>query len=149
MQPNVPVPTDNLYKFMALFGLVLIISAVFTAAYVHVNVNNKHFSYVDVYYGPSERDEADEAEFKRHIESQVDELKSSTTIAMYGVGAAIGLGGWLCFWGFHRWSIIQPLHDELLELQVAKARKEAHGSNVYRELPARPKAKKSGKKAKP
>lgn len=26
MQPNIPIPTDNLYKFLALFGLVLIVS---------------------------------------------------------------------------------------------------------------------------
>ncbi len=38
--------------------------------------------------------------------------------------------------------------DELLELQVAKARKETHGSNVYRELPERPKPKQPTKKVK-
>ena len=43
------------------------------------------------------------------------------------------------------WAKIQPLHDELLELQVAKARMEVHGSNVYRELPERPKPKKAAK----
>lgn len=146
MQPNVPVPTDNLYKFQALFGLVLIISALFTAAYVHVNVNNKHFGYVDVYYGPTTRSEPDQAKFKKHIESQVDELHESTEIAMYVVGGALAIGGWLCFGGFHRWAKIQPLHDELLELQVAKARKEAHGSNTYRELPEQSKSKKPTKK---
>lgn len=39
-------------------------------------------------------------------------------------------------------------HDELLELQVAKPRKETHGSNVYRELTERPKPKKPAKKVK-
>lgn len=148
MQPNVPVPTDNLYKFMALFGLVLIISALFTAAYVHVNVNNKHFNYVDVYYGPTKRSEPDQAKFKKHIESQVEELHESTEIAMALSGGALAIGGWLCFLGFQRWAKIQPLHDELLELQVAKARKEAHGSNVYRDLPERPEPKKPAKKPK-
>lgn len=27
MQPNVPIPTDNLYKFVALFGLAVIIAS--------------------------------------------------------------------------------------------------------------------------
>ena len=145
MQPNVPVPTDNLYKLMALFGLVLIISALFTAAYVHVNVNNKHFSYVDVYYGPTTRNEPDQAEFKKHIESQVDALHDGSELAMSIAGGALAIGGWLCILGFKRWAKIQPLHDELLELQIAKARKEVHGSNVYRELPKQPKPKKATK----
>ncbi len=148
MQPNVPVPTDSLYKFSALFGLALIISAVFIGAYVHVNVNDKFYRYVDVYYGPSKRDEADEAKFKKHIEAQVEELKSSTTIAMYGIGGGLGAGIMLCIYGFGRWIKIQPLHDELLELQVAKTRMEVHRANQYRELPEGPKPKKPTKKAK-
>ena len=33
MQPSVPIPTDNVFKFAALFGLVVLISSILAIAY--------------------------------------------------------------------------------------------------------------------
>lgn len=91
-----------------------------------------------MYYDPTTRSEPDQAEFKKHVESQIADLRDSTEIAMFIVGGALAIGGWLCASGFLRWSKIQPLHDELLELQVAKARREVNGNLDYRDLSPRP-----------
>jgi hypothetical protein len=39
MEPSIPVPTDNLYKFIALFGLVLFVSSGITFVYSYFYFN--------------------------------------------------------------------------------------------------------------
>lgn len=151
MQPNVPIPTDNLYKFQALFGLVLIVTSITLAVFVQAR------SASQIEAAVSKRDEVVASQdsliqdVHRAIErsnDKIDSIRNERTRYSRLLWVLAALGGAISANGFRRWAKIQPLHDELLELQVAKARKEAHGSNVYRELPKRPDAKKPAKKAK-
>ena len=140
MQPNVPIPTDNLYKFQALFGLVLIISGLFAGAYVQLSALEKRYSLARELVESSDL-------IKPEVQKQIlRQIKTTRYLEMLGgavIGLAIGAGVLMARSGFKRWGEVQPVLDELLELQVAKARKEAHGSNVYRELPERPEPNKS------
>lgn len=49
MQSNIPLPTDNIYKFYALFGLLLIISSILTIVYVSNQTFNSGFTLVKEY----------------------------------------------------------------------------------------------------
>lgn len=147
MQPNVPVPTDSLYKFQALFGVLLILATMFAAAYAQVAHNEKLYAYVKDFSSYEGRDDAAALEVRRHIQDQISALNTNSRLIPILSGLSLCVGISLCWLGFVRWGKVQPLHDELLELQVAKARKEAHGSNVYRELPKRPEPKKSARKS--
>ena len=40
MQPSIPIPTDNIYKFVALFGLSLFISSGLASVAVHFYFND-------------------------------------------------------------------------------------------------------------
>lgn len=152
MQPNVPIPTDNLYKFLALFGLVLVIAS-FAGLYLAyanhrvemISIQDREFELAKAARNLSPSAVA-EIEFDLAVRGDVSGGNLMTFDLIMVFVMLIGIA--LCLTGFLLWSRVQRLQDELLELQIAKARKEAHGSNVYRELPKRPEAKKPAKKAK-
>ena len=141
MQPNVPVPTDNLYKFAATFGLVLIIASFVglylanTAYYAElVSISEKSFELNREEKVPPKARQAMEADLTKREELNSENLKiyNSCLLFLLVVGSSIAWGG------FALWGRFQALHDELLEIQVTKARKEAHGSSEYREFSPKP-----------
>lgn len=148
MQPNVPVPTDNLYKFQALFGLTLIISSLLGTVWLVQSSNDqiyeaaKEVASIDPASSPAAKDYAKAMAIKAKLAA-----KDRDGLVWF-LFLAGGVGMIATVTGFAKWAKIQPLHDELLELQVAKARMEVHRSNVYRELPERPKPKKPASKTK-
>ena len=46
MQPQIPMPTDNLYKFIALFGFALVMSSLLGTVYVSISTNSNILTYV-------------------------------------------------------------------------------------------------------
>ncbi len=149
MQPNIPIPTDNLYKFQALFGLVLVISCLLGTVLLVKSANEQIFTAakeimtIDDVKSPAAKEYADAMRAKARIAGSDRDGLNWFLI----VGASIGT--LMSLTGFVKWAKIQPLHDELLELQVAKARRDVHGFTTYRELPERPKPKKPAKNGKP
>lgn len=125
MQPNIPLPTDNLYKFTALFGLVLVVSSIFGIVLTGRSANNqifdaaKEYALVDPELSPAKKAYAEALVKKAAIASEDRDVLTKALAMPLTVGVL------LSFWGFTRWRKIQPLHDELLRLQVEKARKEA------------------------
>jgi hypothetical protein len=144
MQPNVPIPTDNLYKFMALFGLAIIISAMVGLYLAYATTNAELIAVSDRYYELEKEQLADQQEavaigatvasdarsvnaakgvkavLEKRIEVAVWNRLAYTVflfLVMFG-------GGLLAFFGFKAWAKIQPLHDRLLQLQVDKAEKD-------------------------
>ncbi|WP_313317741.1 hypothetical protein [Stenotrophomonas sp.] len=151
MQPNVPIPTDNLYKFLATFGLALIVAAMVGLFVIHKSSNDEIFTVAEMMFaiGKDGTDKTDVGKDMMSVyEKRIDIVASNRQVGTGALVLIFGIGWTFALIGFQRWAKIQPLHDELLELQVAKARKEVHGSNVYRELPKRPEVKKPAKKAK-
>ncbi len=43
MESKIPIPTDNIYKFYALFGLVILISCIAAFLYVYSSTNELIF----------------------------------------------------------------------------------------------------------
>lgn len=147
MQPNIPIPTDNLYKFMALFGLAVIIASLVGLTFVSQVSNDRITALVPKIFAlPEAEASADQRVLmKRILEIEVSDR--NTDIKLLAVSTVAGF--FVAFWGFWEWRRIQPLHDELLELQVAKARREVNGNLDYRELSPKPGPKKKrGKKLK-
>lgn len=147
MQPNIPIPTDNLYKFMALFGLTVIIASLVGLTFVSQVSNDRITALVPKIFAlPEAEASADQRVLmKRILEIEVSDR--NTDMKLLAVSTVAGF--FVAFWGFWEWRRIQPLHDELLELQVAKARREVNGNLDYRELSPKPGPKKKrGKKLK-
>lgn len=125
MQPSIPVPTDNLYKFMALFGLVLVVSSLFGMVLTGRSANAQIFdaardyAQVDPELSPAKKAYADSLVKKASIAAEDRDVLIMALIIPLTVGML------LSYSGFARWKQIQPLHDELLRLQVERARKEA------------------------
>lgn len=147
MQPNVPVATDSLHKFLALFGLVLIVSSIIGIVLMGWSSNEqifaaaREFAHTDPSHSEAMKTYADAMVKKAEITA------SDRKLLIYALSGVIAFGTFIAGIGFIQWSRIQPLQDELLELQVAKARVEVHGVNEYRELPARPAPKKESEDA--
>jgi len=127
MENRVPLPTDNIYKFYALFGLLLIIFAFSAAIYTTKMINEQMYlvavelEELKSLSAPSVRQSAKRAV----LELQIEVTKSDRRTYSWGgvILAAIGTMG--VMFGFRRWhSVIQPKQDELVELQLMKLRHE-------------------------
>lgn len=124
---KLPVPTDNIYKFYALFGLLLFIFGV--GATIALQRSTNDFMYrstidletVKTIAQPSPPDVA-----KRQLLEKLMEVAQSDKDSLgYGLTGITTLGFWIGVFGFARWhQKIQPLQDEMLQLQVEKLRRE-------------------------
>ena len=127
MESRVPLPTDNIYKFYALFGLLLFIFGV--GAIIVLQRSTNDFLYrssidletVKAIAQPTPPDIA-----KREL------LGKLIVVAMndkdflgHCLSAIAAVGFWLGVYGFYKWhKIIQPVQDEMLQLQLEKLRRE-------------------------
>lgn len=48
MSQNIPIPTDSVHKFYAGFGLVVFISSLIAAVYIHNSTNEKIMNWLEV-----------------------------------------------------------------------------------------------------
>ncbi|MDZ4333489.1 MAG: hypothetical protein U1A62_07470 [Pseudomonas sp.] len=125
MESRIPVPTDNIFKFYALFGLLLFVFACGALVYVNQSTNQLVFtSYVELEAlkekkSPSLSFEAKIAVLERSLEIG----KANRTIHSIVLGAISGIGFWLSLYGFWQWHRrIQPVIDEMqkVQLEIAK-----------------------------
>lgn len=127
MESKIPLPTDNIYKFYALFGLALLITSIIGAVSVSTSTNDKLHSLVKEYESipvPKEKSELAKVIEKR-LEVQVSNKKFFSQV----LGAIIGVAIWLMGYGFWQWHTkIQPKQDEYFELQLQKLRREVGDS---------------------
>lgn len=126
MVPNIPVPTDNLWKFAALFGLVLIVTCIAGFIYVHQTTNALVFESVVERAVLEEKARADPLSAKKIavIDRKLEIATGDRPVLIFLLALIAVLGIVSSGWGFLNWARIQPSHDRLLELQVAKAERE-------------------------
>jgi len=135
MDPRVPISTDNIYKFQATFGLVIIITAFVLFVLNNQHANQSIISNLEkllVIDESAKQAEEHEKLYKR----QIDVAVSNRTHYTYAIGVILAIGILVSWLGFTRWSNqIQPIHDDILrlekeklELEVAVLRDQA-GSN--------------------
>lgn len=120
MDPRVPISTDNIYKFQATFGLVLIITG-FVLLVVNGQYSNKIiFSTAEEWMNldlSSQQAEQREKLYQRKI----DIAKSNRFFFNLAIGALLALGCTVAGSGFWKWSKqLQPLYDDILRLEKEK-----------------------------
>jgi hypothetical protein len=127
MTPSMPIPTDNFYKFAALFGLAILISFMVLSIYLPEKFGEPAFKESLEFEILKSRDSlsTEETIRKNHLETKIKLFDSFARQIVYG-SAIIGMfGGFLFLWGIIVWWWkVQPKQDELLNLQIEKTKRE-------------------------
>lgn len=124
---KIPLPTDNIYKFYALFGLLLVIFAFGAQIAVQRSTNDYLYrSYIELESlktaeKPSPADVVKRDMLARLIEVAISDKKfyNAALGTLIAVGA-LGMGV-----GFTMWQkLVQPMQDKLIKLQIEKLERE-------------------------
>lgn len=127
MENKIPIPTDNIFKFYALFGLLLFVFSVGSIIYVSHSTNELAFQAMielpalKQIANPSPIDMAKQQALEKRLEVAEADKKflngASNVIA--------GIGVFLMLYGFWKWhKEVQPVQDETSKLQLEKLRYE-------------------------
>jgi tRNA(Leu) C34 or U34 (ribose-2'-O)-methylase TrmL len=128
MEPRIPLPTDNIYKFYALFGLVVLLTTAIMFFIRHEHYNSMAFDM----YVPLEilkekttlTEEEKKTLFFLKKKSEINQSNRDFELGIYLFCFFI-FGGGLTIYGFYHWHTrIQPTQDKLLKLQIQKAERE-------------------------
>ena len=131
MTPKIPIPTDNIYKFYALFGLSLLIASIVSFSIIATSANEEFYklmkeNYKITYVEKSEN----KSNLIKIIESQMVNQVTRTKSFSYYLGWATGFSFVLMLFGFGMWQFkIQPRQDEYFNLQIKALEKEIENSN--------------------
>jgi hypothetical protein len=123
MQPSLPIPTDNIYKFSCLFGLTLIVVAIFSYASVYSASLDRSIKYLEVVI-PLEANKSRspvEEETLKLNKRLLDVTKTNKDFTLTALAAVLGVGlGISGIGGYHWYTKIQLRDDKLAELQLRK-----------------------------
>lgn len=127
MESRIPLPTDNIFKFYALFGLVLTIFGIGSILYSNKSTNDFVFQ-VAVEYETLKVDPArtfqQEARFQL-LERKIKVMKNDKTFYLSCLGIVVGIGIFTLGYGFIKWHTeVQPIQDEITRLNLKKLQRE-------------------------
>ena len=135
MTPSLPLPTDNVYKFVCLFGLTLIVVGIFSFVATYSSSLDRKIKYSEVAISLEAKAERtkSEDELLNLNKKLIEVTKANEHAATIAVSAVIGIGIVLSFFGAQLWYTKIQLRDDKLaqlqlekaELEVAKLRREA------------------------
>ncbi|PSV88263.1 hypothetical protein [Photobacterium leiognathi] len=121
------IPTDNIYKFLTLFGLVLVIFGFYIFTSTNDNFNNK---YIDSLISKSKLElikDPNSYELKQieALEKKIELLVADKPFYIRFSTIITAFGTFFMVYGFKKWYFdLQPKLDELLDLQLKKAKAE-------------------------
>lgn len=125
MESKIPLPTDNIYKFVALFSLFLLISSVGAIIFATNSANAivfEHWVELETLQA-QEKLSVEQASRLKALERKVEVTVSDKKTFTQFSGAGIGLGLVGIFLGFGYWHRrIQPLADQMAVTQLELAR---------------------------
>jgi|SRR5450830_909362 len=123
MEGKIPLPTDNIFKFYALFGLLLFIFGFGASIHNNESTNELIFqTYIDLETVNSKSaytslDEVRKAVLNRKLEI----IKSDKKFYRYADSVLVFIGTLMMVYGFWKWhKEIQPLQDQITKLQLKK-----------------------------
>ncbi|MEJ6473372.1 hypothetical protein [Pseudoalteromonas piscicida] len=133
MQPKIPLPTDNIYKFYAFLGLMILLTTAIMFFIRHEHYNSMAFER----YIPMETLKAksilnEDEKLKLFLYEKKSEIAKSNKDLELGVYLFyfFFLGGGFTFYGFYHWHTrIQPKQDKLLDLQIQKSENDVKAFN--------------------
>lgn len=127
MEGKIPLPTDNIYKFYALFGLLLLITCIGSFTYVYQTSTELLFEDIGTIATLAAKEDlsAEEINRKQLVQKRIDITVKNRETFNVVIGIATGLALSLLWFGFQKWHCeLQPKLDRLLDLQIAKAERE-------------------------
>lgn len=127
MNPNLPIPTDNIYKFSCLFGLALILVSVFSFASNYTTNLDRKVKYSEVVISlESKASKSKSEDDLLALNKRLLEVTTSNEKVLNSVlGAATAIGILLSFIGAQSWkNKIQNRDDQIAELQIEKLKLE-------------------------
>lgn len=123
MQPTVPVPTDNIYKFACLFGLALVIAAIFSYVAVYASSLDRKVKYAEAVIMLEAKQDRSKVETDLlALNQRLLKITKSNEGAAFGVVAFVLLSGVaLAMFGSMRWfGHVQKRDDQIAQLQLRK-----------------------------
>ncbi|MBS0339621.1 MAG: hypothetical protein JSS56_03780 [Proteobacteria bacterium] len=123
---KLPLPTDNIYKFYALFGLLMFVFSI-GAMLVQNRATNTRIYELTLQIEAAQPLEAGKPSIKEQMLQKLLEVEKSDKKFISGglVGLCVA-GFYLMLYGFRKWhKDVQPLQDEMFRLQLEKLRREA------------------------
>jgi len=131
MHSRVPLPTDNIFKFYALFGLLISIFCLSSIIFVNKTTNELIFETIieqetlNVIIQPTVTQQAKKRVLQRKLEIALSDKLFFQVVA----GIFLSAGGYMTYYGFKRWhNEIQPLQDEITKLSIQKLKNELRQS---------------------
>lgn len=124
MESKIPLPTDNIFKFYALFGVLILITSIISIVWINNSTNERIHSLIREYESLPEVDK-DKSPLGEVIEKRLEVEGANKSLFLKCLGSIIGVSLILMFYGFKEWHTkIQPKQDEYFDLQLQKLRKE-------------------------
>jgi Na+/melibiose symporter-like transporter len=127
MENRIPLPTDNIFKFYAMFGLLLVIFGIGSILFVSRSTNDLVFE-VAVEYETLKADPvrsvSQEARFQV-LQKKLEIAISNKKFSIFGIALVIGVGIFMMGYGFKKWHTeVQPIQDEITRLSLKKLQRE-------------------------
>ena len=124
---KIPIPTDNIFKFYALFGLLLFVFCGSAIIYMEHSTNELGFRGMVEYAAikqisnPSPVDQAKMNSLEKRIQIAVADDKFYSS----AIGSFLVISIILICYGFWKWHRdVQPIQDDMVRLQIEKLRYE-------------------------
>ena len=125
MESNISVPTDNVYKFYAIFSLLVLIFSMGAVLYLNRTTNDLAFNSVveleslKTAPGPPSLD----AKKKGVIEERLEIAVKNKTFFLYSLSVISGVAVFGLIYGFAKWhKDLQPVIDETAKVQLEIAK---------------------------
>ncbi|MUL11897.1 hypothetical protein [Aliivibrio fischeri] len=129
MESRIPLPTDNIYKFYALFGLLLVIFGFGALIFVNQSTNNLIYDITVEHQilnnTPEELRTVPENARFNILESKLKISKQNKNFYLICIGFIIFIGCFMIGYGFRVWHmVIQPMQDEITRLNIKKLKQD-------------------------
>lgn len=125
MESKIPLPTDNIYKFAALFSLVIVIVSFCSIIYSNSTSNAivfEHWVEVETLQA-QEKLSVEQSSRLKALEKKIEVAVSDKQLFIKLASVFLGLGICGVFFGFGYWhKRIQPLSDQMAATQLELAR---------------------------
>lgn len=123
MQSRVPLPTDNIYKFYALFGLFLFLACTYVFVNLQQSFNEKVFKrHIELKtLQDIEQMNAAQLATKEVLEKQAEIDSSDKKFFLNSIALFFSIAILLMIFGFYQWhKKIQPQQDEAFKRNIDK-----------------------------
>ena len=125
MQNQIPVPTDNIYKFYALFSLLLLIFSLTATLYVGKSANELILNnVVELETLSQEKNLSSPQQVRKDsIQRMIEVSHSDKQFYLVFIAGLISISGFGMFYGFKKWHTeVQPVIDETAKVQLEIAK---------------------------